>query len=346
MNTNQTLRLGAGLWVTSACASLLFVCGWVCGCSEPGAKWSREVARPGEDGVFAAKSDQSTNKLVAEVDGTAVHVEDLWPGIAEGGGAAALEEWVLDRGLARLAGARNVEFNAEGAERERKLLISAIAGEIGGDESLSDQALARVRAARGLGPRRFAALLKRTALMRALVRSEVAVSEEEIAAEVELAVGSKVTAVVAMFGTEKEAAVVRAGLEADASERIARLSALARARSIDPSARDGGVVGPVHPRDPRVPGSLRTVMEGLAIGELSPVIATDGGYVVMMIESRTERMAPTAAVDEGARQAVVARQERVAMDRLARGVLAGASVNVIDESLRWSWQRTRQVSGE
>jgi len=272
----------------------------------------------------------------------AVHMEDLWPGAAEGGGAVALEEWVLDQGLSRLAESRGVAVNSNEVERERATLVAAIGGEFGADESLSDQALARVRVARGLGPHRFAALLKRTAIMRALVRSDVAVSEEEVAAEVELAIGGKVTAVVAMFATEKEAALVRAGLEGDSSERIERLSALARARSIDPSASNGGFVGPIHPKDPRVPGTLRTVLETQPIGELSPVMAADGGYVVMMIESRTERQAGTPTATEAARGAIVARKERVAMQGLARSVLAGASVNVVDESLRWSWQRARR----
>lgn len=323
-------------------ASILFASGWVCGCSQSVSTVPIPSDQSRVDRRGSSASDQNTNTIVAILDGSPIRVSDLWPASAETAGATALEELVLDRGLARLAEVRNVSIAPAQAELERSAIVAAISAEVGADESLADQAMARVRTARGLGPARFAALLNRTALMRALVRGDVSVTDAEVAAEVELAIGRQVRAIVAMFSTEKEAAEVRAGLVAESGERLVRLSAIARARSIDESARNGGLVGPLHPQDPRVPGTLRPVLESLAIGEVSPVLAADGGFAVIMIESRTEPIEPTDEARAKARSSVQQRKERIAMDALARRILSESSVEIMDESLRWTWQRTRQ----
>lgn len=270
-----------------------------------------------------------------------MRLSDLWPAIAEGGGTKALEELVLDRALARLAQDRGVEVGPDHIERERLSLIAAIAGEVGSDDSLSDQALARVRVARGLGPARFAALLKRTATMRAIVQLEINLSPDEVAAQLDLMTGPKTRAVVAVFSSEQEASSVRAALAAQAEDRLQTLSSIAIARSIDPSASNQGVVGPIHARDPRVPASLRPILEDLAQGDVSPVLATDNGFAILMVESRSERLPTTPELEVQARNEVRLRKERMAMDTLARRFLSEASVHVLDESLRWSWQRTR-----
>ncbi len=327
-------------------AAVLFVGVWVGGCSQPGNRVSipPEVVR-GSGELTAFQPDQNTNIIVATIDGEPIRVMDLWPAIAEGGGAGVLQEVVLDRRLSRMMESHGSPIGVEEIEHERRMLLAAISDEVGADEALSDQALARVRSARGLGPARFAALLRRTAIMRALVQPEVAVSEEEVAAEVELLTGVRARAIVAVFSSEQEAAEVRAGLVGDTNGRLARLSALARSRSIDPSASSGGVVGPIHPRDPRVPASLRSILEAQPVGEMSPVLATDDGFAILLVESRTPAQVASPEHEIGARDSIRRRKERVAMEALARRILAEASVNVIDASLRWSWRRARGMGG-
>lgn len=301
-----------------------------------------DVGRDARSQHEVAHSNQNPNKTVAIVDGEPVTMADLWPGIAEFSGAVALEEAILDRGIARRIEALGIVVSSADVEAERMAVREAIAGEVGPDESLADQALARVRDARGLGPTRFRALVERNAKLRALVRPTVEVTGEEVAAEMELQIGSKVSAIVALFGTEKEASIVRAGLIDAPGPSLERLAALAVARSIDVSAREGGRVGPIHPNDPRVSGSLRTVLAQLAIGEVSPVLASEGGYAIVMIEKRTEALSPSAEAEVAARSTVRGRKERVAMDRLARSILSEASINVVDDSIRWGWQRARR----
>jgi parvulin-like peptidyl-prolyl isomerase len=57
---------------------------------------------------------------------------------------------------------------------------------------------------------------------------------------------------------------------------------LARVLSVDPSAAQGGDLGPVRLTDLAEP--LRSAARALHPGDLSPVLEVDGGYVVLKRE--------------------------------------------------------------
>ena len=219
---------------------------------------------------------QAPGKRVAIVDGQEVSMADLQASLAEVGGAVALEEFVIDSRLARMAQEAGVRLDDEAVQRERLALIDSVAR---GSDLSTEQAVAfvdRFRRARGLGPRRFDALLQRNGLMRALVASEVAVTQSEVDEAIRAATGPRVLArivVTPAFATASAAAQrVRAagGLEA----RKAIMALIASSDSTDASAARGGQIGPMSAAALAV-STLRTALS-LPVGEVSDVFAIEG----------------------------------------------------------------------
>lgn len=265
--------------------------------------------------------------------------------MAELSGAQVLEDKLLDIALDRELAARSLSVSPELIEAERSRLLEAIGSEAGLPVDSADRTLARIRASRGLGPVRFPALLARNAKLRRLVQDDLAPDPREVALELEIALGAKAVAILVLVQDEKEAATIRASLLAEGGLTPARLSTFAAARSLDSSASNGGRIGPIHPADPRVNASLRDPLRSLPIGELSAVLAVEDGYALLMVESRTEPLPESPAALERAQSAVRARDERLAMERLARRLITDTFTRLNDPSLRWSWQQ-RLPSGE
>lgn len=275
----------------------------------------------------------------ASIQGMPVDWRELAPALAEVAGKQILEEAALDRALERLAQERGVVVGAREVEAERERLLASIATDSGLEGGRADRALAHIRESRGLGPVRFARLLERNARLRALVAEDAVPTPEEISRETELILGTKVAAVVLLVSNEKEAATLRAAMMEAPGPGIERLSAMAAARSIDGSASHGGRVGPIHPSDPRVTAGLRPILESLPVGELSPVIATDDAYAIVMVESRSEPVAPTPESEAKILAMTRAKVERLAMERLARRLIGESVIVARDPSLRWNMER-------
>lgn len=279
-------------------------------------------------------------KRVAIVDGQEVSMANLQASLAEVGGAVALEEFVIDSRLARMAQEAGVRLDDEAVQRERLALIDSVAR---GSDLSPEQAVGfvdRFRRARGLGPKRFDALLKRNGLMRAIVASEVAVTQAEVDEAIRAATGPRVLArivVTPAFATASAAAQrVRAagGLEA----RKAIMALIASSDSIDASAARGGQIGPMSAADPALVSTLRTALS-LPVGEVSDVFAIEGSFAVLLVEDVTPAPADANAVDpEAVRAQIRLRKEREAMDRLGAALLGQGRVIVTDEGLRWAWE--------
>jgi len=77
--------------------------------------------------------------------------------------------------------------------------------------------------------------------------------------------------------------------------------ALAHELSVDASASNGGLVGPVAIEDLRE--ELRTALQGLGVGELSPVVPVAGGFAVLKVVPGRAAEPAVATVTAGARLA-------------------------------------------
>lgn len=295
---------------------------------------------PAPRSVAPAPSAQASPlRPAALVDGTPVDHETLAALALEAAGAVTFEEAALDLILARELAGDGLSLADDASAIERQRLFSRIAAEAGVAEEQAGTLVDRFRTARGLGPRRFEALLRRNAALRMLASRGGLVDEATVASLTEAELGPRATARIIVTRTTAEATRIHADIVASAIDaRSARFAQHAFTSSSDPSSARGGLFGPVSHTDPTIPSSVRPSLS-LPAGELSPVIAIDQGFAVLLIESQLEAAVRTSEAVAAAKAKATARVEREAMDALAARLLAEARITVMDEHLQWAWER-------
>lgn len=270
---------------------------------------------------------------LALVNGQPVTMAHLNAALLEIGGGEALSEHALDLMLADEARRRGVHVTTEDVAAERRHFLDSLrdAG-IADAEQDAESMLATVRRTRGLGPARFEALLRRTAMLRALIQDDVVVTDEMVALAHEIQHGEKRRVRVLATHTLADAQAALAAIAAGATfgEAAARLS-------IDPSAARGGLVEPISPADPSYPEALRAAMKRLRVGEISQPLVVDDGFVVIQLEGVDP---PTGLSLDETREAVARRvrrqQERSLMAELADRLRRRAQITTLDPHLRYS----------
>lgn len=269
--------------------------------------------------------------------------------MAELGGALALEEAALDILVAQEAARAGVSITRDLVEAERAGLLEELG--VGADSSpeQAQAAIDRVRSARGLGASRFDSLLRRTATLRALVKNMVTVTPEMVAQRLAVLRGPRVQARVIVTPTEHAASTVRAALAGEADVRARRMLFADEAFrvSTDESSTRGGLLSPISLAEPAYEAAVLAALRALVDldpGSLTPVIGVERGFAVFMLEESIP--ADQTEVTQAARAAVEAqlrtRRERLAMDELARRLIADARISVNDPSLKWSWETSAQ----
>lgn len=278
---------------------------------------------------------------LAMAAGRAVTLEEIAPFALEAGGGVALEEIALDRVLTREAERAGVVVTESDMVRERILLLESFdTSGAARDENEAVRLLERVRRSRGLGPTRFKALLWRTATLRKLVQPQVDVGESAIRRAHELAHGEKWRARLITVPTVPDAADAIARLPSPVSPGA--FGAVAAEVSTDVSAARGGVIEPISPADASYPQAIRSALANLTPGGLSPPVALDTGFAVLLLEEVVP--ADGVTLEQGhaeAERRARLEQERLLMDRLAARLLAGAAVTPLDAGLRGAWDGRR-----
>ena len=284
-----------------------------------------------------AKGD---DRPIATVAGEAVFADDLSAWMSELAGGTVLEEFAVSRQVEKELASRGLKLEAGDIDAERRNMAVAT------DHKLSDAELAvamrRVQQARGLGPSRFKALIERNAGLRRLVRDEVQIGDADVRSEIDLKYGARTRVRIIVTPNESDAITARARLDAAAAnERSRRFAEEAALISFDPSASRGGEIEPLSVADPNYALSVRQAMTKLAPGELSPILRLENGYALLLCEGSVAAVTPPANAEELARERVRLREERIAMERLARKFLQSAQVTVFDRTLDWSWNARR-----
>jgi len=264
---------------------------------------------------------------------------DLWSPLVEAAGGLVLEELTLDILLEREARSSGIALTKADVERERAALMSNLT-DAGRSASSAGTLLMEVRRARGLGPARFESLLRRTALLRALVADEVRVDEAALREAFAIEHGKRHVIRLITTGTLTEASGAAARVRAGES-----FGAVAAEVSTDQSAARGGIIEPISLADPSYPPAILSAVNAMQEGDVSPPVAIDGGYAVLLLE----RIVPAEDVSfEEAREDLEARarsrRERVLMDRLASRLLRAADITILDTELgrAWSWRRAAE----
>ena len=300
-------------------------------------------------GDAARKAAEQRSPVI--LDGEAIGWDTLQPRLAEASGAEVVEEVALDRLVAAECRRRNVTITGTDIDAERTLLIGALTDVQRGDlpPDQIEQLVARLRAQRGLGPQRWNALLRRNAMLRALVAPQVTVSDEAIERMHER-----------LYGPDYPVRLIVTPTAIEASEAIRRIKAgepfgvVAAQVSTDPSADRGGIIDPINMADPTWPQAVRATVRQLAgagqygvaggVAVVSDPILLDSGYAVIWLERTPDpKSVPTiSSVRTDLERLVRLEQERLYMQREARRLLGAASITVLDPSLEWARQsRTR-----
>lgn len=283
----------------------------------------------------AAPSD---GRPLALLNGDDITLEALRPAMVEAAGALALEEVALERLLARECARAGVRIGSEEIAAERRLFVAALVGVRGAsDASEAERLLAQVRRERGLGEHRFESLLRRNAMLRALVAPTVEVTQESLAAAYERRYGEQFRCRLITVDTLAETASVRRRL--DSGEPFSTVAAMV---STDSSAERGGIIPPISPADPSWPDAVRRTARGMTVGEVSAPIALDSGYAILVLDEvipAPSGSPPTVESDRATLETDVRlEQERLQMGILARRLLSEARISVIDRSLERAWR--------
>lgn len=327
----------AGFGALSGCGSSARVSGDDSGQSNATRGLDRSERYVQNSGARAPSAQASAT--VAMVDGMAVVWADLRAPLSEAAGGMVLEEVVLERLLERECARAGIVIDASDVAREQALLAETMAGVVANEEERL-ALVAQVRRSRGLGEARFAALLRRNAMLRRLVRDDVRITPSAIEQSYLLRYGPTIRARIITTTTHESAADAAARVRA--GEPFGEVAARV---STDESASRGGIIEPINPADPSYPEGLRLALERTRPGELSAIVALERGFALLLREPDDASDSDAPGIDEvrnALEHDVRMRQERLLMSALARRLLGAASVNVLDPSLNRSWRDRRQ----
>ncbi len=257
--------------------------------------------------------------------------DELLPLLSEAGGAAVIEELTLDAAIEAECRRRNIIVGPDQIEAERTRFAEAVSAGASGVET--DRIVETFRRERGLGPIRYEAMLRRTAMLRALVRDQAVVSDGAVERAYRERYGPRYDIRVIVTRTARECEALLTRLEAGAS-----FEEEAAAHSIDASADAGGLLRMVSAEDLAWPQSLRSMLPGMAVGEVRGPVALDAGWALVRLD-RVRPADPAAPPMEAVREELAARtrlvQERILMEAESRRLASGWDVWV-DPRLGWA----------
>lgn len=314
------------------------------GCDSPQSRPG--IAGPGPNGVDRTTIEPTgippetivDARPAAFVEGLAVPWGRLRDALTERAGAEVLRELVLDRRLDRALVDAGITLGQADIRTEEEMLLRSLSD----DPDEAARLLEALRDRRGLGELRFREMLRRTAGLRALVAPTIRIAPEQRAAMHDVLHGPKrrvrlITTPDLAAAADARRAVVENG------ERFADVAA---ARSTDLSAARGGLLDAFAARDLAYPASLRDAAFDLENpGDVSPpLLLAEGAAIIQLVEAiegdGTTRDASAETVERLVRRTA----ERAAMDRLARSLVNGATVTILDPTLGDAWRRARRAS--
>ncbi|MEM8834594.1 MAG: peptidyl-prolyl cis-trans isomerase [Planctomycetota bacterium] len=272
----------------------------------------------------------------ALIDGETVSWQEMRRPLAEAAGGIVLEEILLERQLEAACAREGIAITDADVRAERELLIEELRrGGVAANTGQGIELLQQLRAQRGLGDTRFASLLRRTAMLRALVRDDVRLDAPTLRTTYALLHGERYRIRLITTATAREAQ--RALDRLRAGEAFGVVAAQA---SSDISAARGGIIEPLSPADPTYPEALRAQIVRTRVGALTDAIAIEpSGYAVALVEEIIPGDDPglervRASVERTARL----QQERLLMNRRASRLLSSARIEVLDPALAESWR--------
>ena len=273
--------------------------------------------------------------------------------LSEAAGGVVLEELALDAAIEAELSRQGVTVTDAMVKDEDRLLRRAIILDARMTADQAERAVVDLRRREGLGPKRYADLLRRNAKLRALARQSMAlrlnVSDEEARTAAELMTGPRARARIIVVDSDRAAANVREQIMARIAGGEQPSTAFANAAIVfsrDQTATRGGLLEGISAADAVVPDGVRRALRQIKENTVSDVLPLDNGAALLLVESRTPGSEPNRADIDAARNRVELRKERAAMDEIATRLLNESRVTIYDESLRWSWESRGEATRE
>jgi len=258
-----------------------------------------------------------------------------------------LEELALARLVAKELALRSMSIDEAAVERERAVLLATMTRGVVTSSEQATEVVERVRRSRGLGEKRFRALLVRNAALRALVKDEVQVSPTDLDIAYQIRHGERFRTRLILTQTEREAAAAVARLKGTDGKPPEAFASVAAQLSTDASSGRGGMIGLVSAADPSYPDAVRRAVINVQPGSFSEPIALDQGYAIIGVDEVVPATgAVYADVSAGLEKEVREVREQVAMNKLAQRLLRSITVTPLDGSLNWGWKAWRELEGE
>ena len=276
---------------------------------------------------------ESGYRPLAYVEGDPVYVKEMLPLLLESAGGSILSELILDRLIIKRLHERNLELVGAHLDAEKSLMLETLSD----DEDEAALMLLKLRQRRGLGEKRFNALLRRNAGLRLLVQDKVQITQEDLRRGFELEFGPRFQPRIIVTERISDAQALQERIFAGES-----FADLATKHSTDISSFRGGLLSPISPSDPTYPKTIRDVLVDMQSGEVSEILIVDKGYALLKLERIIDTTPPDFdQVRNEVEIRVKLAREKLLMQQLARELIAEIKLITLDPSLNQSWQLQR-----
>lgn len=335
---------------TRLAPAMILLASAIAGCSTDGPSTAPSTARtPGPQTPKVAMVVDASDATAAIASGQRIAWGPLRDRLAEASGGVVLEELALDAAIEDELARQGVAVTDAMVKAEDALLRRVIILDARMTADQAERAVIDLRRREGLGPKRYADLLRRNAKLRALARAtapaRLTVAEDEARAAAELATGPRARARIIVVDSDRAAANIREQIVARIAAGEQASTAFANAAIVfsrDPSASRGGLMDGVSAADPIVPDGVRRALRQIKENTVSDVLPLETGAAIILVETRTPGGEPNRADIDAARERVELRKERLVMDEIANRLLNEARITIYDDALRWSWESRGQ----
>ncbi len=287
----------------------------------------------------ATPTQPTSQRPIAILNGIAILRDVVQPALDEFGGDEILREAILDRELEKRCTEQGIQITNDLLAQERALLGETLGFDSNAARSMD--VLDRLRANRGLGPVRFENLLRRSAMLRALVGSpEPSNAQQERA--MQSAFGTTYRVRLFASVTPESAQSVRTRvLQSPEQARPWVFAEACAESSAHPSSERGGLISSLNPASLGYPAALLASLPRTSIGTCSEVMSTESGYVVVYVEDIVAAREPSAQERKQILNELRTDTQRLAMQRLAQEILNEQEIVVMDRALHWAWTNRR-----
>lgn len=295
-----------------------------------------------DDEWVPASAEMQVERPIATVNGTPVPSRRIVELLLASHGVGLLEQLVVLESAERLAKEKGITVTDRdvAAERDRALrtLIDPLSAISGGvfDVDEAQRVLSRLLAERNISQDEFDLVLRRNALLRAIVLADRKFSNDELQAEYDRAYGETVTVRHMQLASLADAARIR--------ERLLdgeQFEALASTYSVNvASRRRGGLLDPFTRSDDRVPEALRAAAFDLTPGTVSSPVRVGEWYHLLRLEKKEDaNPVPLESCRDELQRRLQDRVAEPAMRALYEKLFEDATITIHDPVLQRAFGR-------